>query len=215
MGIKERKQRELEKRKHLIIETATSLFASKGFHNVTLDDIAKRIEFSKGTIYSHFKSKEEICAVILLDRLKNLLNTLKEVSNSCQSTSEGIRKCLDAYILFYTNHREYFQLLFFIDIFSNRFRIPEELLKKIQQKKIACLSELQNVLKKGDKSQEMAKHYSFRSVALVLWGMINGLIHLTESRQIKSSDLDLLIDVAFRIVQKGLMENNNKKNLEA
>ena len=49
MGVKERKLRELETRKNLILDTAKELFAEKGFNNVTMEDIATVIEFSKGT----------------------------------------------------------------------------------------------------------------------------------------------------------------------
>jgi AcrR family transcriptional regulator len=204
MGIQERKQREFEKRKQLILKTARELFSQKGFNNVTLEDIATKIEFSKGTIYSHFDSKEEIYAHLLLDHLNMLLDFLKESARTSKSTIEGIQKCMNVYIDFYRNHKEYFQLLFFIDIFSNHYRIPQHILKKIQAQKVACLSELQYLLKRGAESKEISNNFSLKNVALVLWGMINGVIHLAESKQIKPADLDKLISVGFEIVKKGL-----------
>lgn len=208
MGVKERKLRELETRKNLILNTAKELFAEKGFSNVTLDDIATVIEFSKGTIYTHFKSKEEIYALILLNHLNVLLTNLKEAAKTYKNTASCIRNCLDTYIKFYRKHREYFQLLFFIDLVSNQYRIPRELLKEIQRQKIACLIELQNVIKKGMASKEIRKDYPFTQIALVLWGMTNGVIHLAESNQIKKDDLDRLINVGFEIAIKGLTSKN-------
>ena len=208
MGVKERKLRELETRKNLILNTAKELFAAKGFSNVTLDDIAAIIEFSKGTIYTHFKSKEEIYALILLNHLNGLLTHLKEAAKTCKNTASCIRSCLDTYIKFYRKHREYFQLLFFIDLVSNQYRIPRDLLKEIQRQKIACLIELQNVIKKGMASKEIRKDYPFTQIALVLWGMTNGVIHLAESNQIKKDDLDQLINVGFEITIKGLTSKN-------
>jgi len=208
MGVKERKLRELETRKKLILNTARELSEEKGFSNVTLDDIAAVIEFSKGTIYSHFKSKEEIYALILLNHLNILLTHLKEAVKAGKNTASCIRSCLDAYIKFYRKHREYFQLLFFIDLVSNQYRIPSDLLKEIQRQKIACLIELQNVIKKGMASKEIHKNYPFTQIALVLWGMTNGIIHLAESNQIKTEDLDKLINIGFEIVIKGLTSRN-------
>lgn len=213
MGVKERKLRELETRKDLILNTAKELFAEKGFSNVTLDDIATVIEFSKGTIYTHFKSKEEIYALILLNHLNVLLTNLKETAKTCKNTASCIRSCLDTYIKFYRNHREYFQLLFFIDLVSNQYKIPRELMKEIQRQKIACLIELQNVIKKGMASKEIRRDYPFTQIALVLWGMTNGVIHLAESNQIKKDDLDRLINVGFEIAIKGLT-SKNKISLE-
>lgn len=208
MGVKERKLRELETRKKLILNTAKELFTEKGFSNVTLDDIATVIEFSKGTIYTHFNSKEEIYALILLNHLNILLTHLKEAAKTCKNTASCIRSCLDTYIKFYRKHREYFQLLFFIDLVSNQYRIPSDLLKEIQLQKIACLIELQNVIKKGMTSKEIHKDHPFTQIALVLWGMTNGIIHLAESKQIKINDLDQLINIGFEIVLKGLTSKN-------
>jgi AcrR family transcriptional regulator len=208
MGVKERKLRELEARKNLILNTAKEMFAEKGFSDVTMDDIATAIEFSKGTIYTHFKSKEEIYALILLNHLNLLFTHLKEAVKICKNTASCIRSCLDAYIEFYREHREYFKLLFFIDLVSNQHRIPPDLLKEIQRQKISCLIELQNVIKKGMTSKEIHKDYSFTQIALVLWGMTNGVIHLAESRQIKLDDLDRLINIGFEIAIKGLTSKN-------
>lgn len=204
MGVKERKLRELETRKKLILSTATELFTEKGFSNVTLDDIATAIEFSKGTIYTHFNSKEEIYALILLNHLNILLTYLKEAVKTYKNAADCVRSCLDAYIKFYRKNREYFQLLFFIDLMSNQYRVPKDLLKEIQLQKIACLIELQNVIKKGMTSKEIRKKHPFTQIALVLWGMTNGIIHLAESNQIKMDDLDKLINVGFEIVIDGL-----------
>ena len=101
MGVKERKIRELESRKSLILNTAKELFSEKGFSNVTLDDIATAIEFSKGTIYTHFNSKEEIYALILLNHLNVLLTRLEEAGKACKDTASCIRSCLNTYIEFY------------------------------------------------------------------------------------------------------------------
>jgi AcrR family transcriptional regulator len=210
MGIKERKLRDLENRKQLILKTAKELFYQKGFNTVTLDDIATKIEFSKGTIYSHFESKEEIYAHLLLEHLSILLGFLKESVRNSRNTIDGIQKCLNVYIDFYRKHKEYFQLLFFIDIFSNHYKIPQVILKKIQSLKIACLSELQLVLKRGATSREITNNFSLKYISLVLWGMTNGILHLVESKQIKTSDLDQLIDVGFEIVTKGLKEKTEK-----
>jgi len=93
---------------------------------------------------------------------------------------------------------------------SNQYRIHSDLLKKIQRQKISCLIELQNVLKKGMASKEIRKDYHFTQIALVLWGMTNGIIHLAESNQIKMDDLDQLINIGFKIVINGLKSKNKQ-----
>ncbi len=196
MGVHERKQREYEKRKKLILDTARKMFRRKSFNGVTLDEIAHEIEFSKGTIYSHFESKEEIFAQILLEHLNRLIDYLKRASETSSGTEDGIRSALAAYLRFYDQYPDYCRLLFFMDVLGDQYRIPETLLKEIQRKKIACLSELQQILKKSAKNA--------KNLALLLWGMINGILQLVDSRQIKRGDLDRLIDLGFEVVMSGL-----------
>jgi TetR/AcrR family transcriptional regulator len=44
----------------LIFQAAIDIFSEKGFDKATMDDIAARANVAKGTIYYHFKSKEEL-----------------------------------------------------------------------------------------------------------------------------------------------------------
>jgi AcrR family transcriptional regulator len=60
MGILERKEREREQLRLLILETALNLYREGGEDGVTLRRIAERIEYSPTTIYLHFKDKDEL-----------------------------------------------------------------------------------------------------------------------------------------------------------
>jgi AcrR family transcriptional regulator len=55
-----RKERERLVREDLIISKARHLLLSEGFQGFSLDDVAKAVEYSKGTIYLHFRSKEDL-----------------------------------------------------------------------------------------------------------------------------------------------------------
>jgi len=204
LGTRERKEREFETRRRLILATATELFQKDGFAGVTLDDIASAIEFSKGTIYNHFGSKEEIYASILVEHLNILLSCLKEAARTGRNTPERLRNSMKAYVRFYREHREYFKLLFFIDLVSDHYRVPDTLLKEIRTLKIACLLELQNVVREGVRSGELEGGRPDAQVSMVMWGTINGIIQLVESRQFKEEDLDRLIGLGFEIVLGGL-----------
>lgn len=43
-----------------ILDAAAQLFAQKGYQNTTLQDIIEKTKLSKGAVYHHFRSKEEI-----------------------------------------------------------------------------------------------------------------------------------------------------------
>ena len=204
MGIRERKERALESRRRLILATAKDLFVHNGFAGVTLDDIAAGIEFSKGTIYNHFGSKEEIYATILLDHLDDLVTELRAATAAGRDMRAKVWNLMKAYVRFYREHREHFKLLFFIDMVSDHVRIPGALLKEIRLRKIACLRELQNAVKEGVRTGEVGPGRTAARVSLLMWGTINGIIHLAESRQVKEEELDGLIAEGFDVVLAGL-----------
>ncbi|MFW9996122.1 MAG: TetR/AcrR family transcriptional regulator [Candidatus Odinarchaeota archaeon] len=95
----------MEKRKELkqltrtkIIEVAFELFLKNGFNNTSTDDVAKLAGVSKGTVFNHFKKKEDLgFAVInhglaLLQDVKlgvDSLDTLASIIASPSMTSSN------------------------------------------------------------------------------------------------------------------------------
>jgi AcrR family transcriptional regulator len=59
-----RKEREKLARQQDIMAAARELFLSKGYHETTLEEIARQAEFGKGTLYNYFSSKEELFQAI-------------------------------------------------------------------------------------------------------------------------------------------------------
>lgn len=52
--------KEAEERKNEILDIAEKLFCTKGFDNTSTNDILNEIGIARGTLYYHFKSKEDI-----------------------------------------------------------------------------------------------------------------------------------------------------------
>ena len=52
--------KEAEERREEILDAAEKLFAAKGFDNTSTGDILDAVGIARGTLYYHFKSKEEI-----------------------------------------------------------------------------------------------------------------------------------------------------------
>ncbi|BBY30973.1 TetR/AcrR family transcriptional regulator [Mycolicibacterium sediminis] len=54
------RERRLEHTRALLLDAAEDVFAEKGFTSATLDDIAHAAGYTKGAIYKHFATKEEL-----------------------------------------------------------------------------------------------------------------------------------------------------------
>ncbi|WP_280312938.1 TetR/AcrR family transcriptional regulator [Nocardia abscessus] len=54
------RERRLEHTRSLLVDAAEQVFAEKGFTLASLDDIARAAGYTKGAIYKHFSTKEEL-----------------------------------------------------------------------------------------------------------------------------------------------------------
>lgn len=85
-----------QKTKDTILDAAVSLFATKGVHNTSLEEIARKANVTRGAIYWHFQNKAEIfnalherlyqpLAEIILQDLsdKSTINPLHQLENLC------------------------------------------------------------------------------------------------------------------------------------
>jgi AcrR family transcriptional regulator len=74
-----RKEREQLQRRTEILQAALELFSQKGYHNVSMQEIAARAEFAVGTIYKFFKNKEELYREVLMQTAILICSTLSKV----------------------------------------------------------------------------------------------------------------------------------------
>src|SRR6266436_1189970 len=63
--IQARKERERAAREELILDHAQRMLLDDGFQNLNLDTLAESVEYSKGTLYLHFKTKEDIALAVI------------------------------------------------------------------------------------------------------------------------------------------------------
>ena len=95
-----RRQRERQRHKMEILQKAMKLFSEKGFHNVSMNEIAAEAEFATGTLYNFFASKETLydemmgqCAERILARALPVL----EVGDERERIAAFIRQSVDVF----------------------------------------------------------------------------------------------------------------------
>ena len=68
-------------RQHLL-DAAAIVFARDGFHGSTLDEVAATAGFTKGAVYSNFKSKDDLFLALLDERIERQFAVTSEVLES-------------------------------------------------------------------------------------------------------------------------------------
>ena len=78
------------KTKAKLVDVARQLFAKMGVENTTMNDIARASKKGRRTLYTYFKSKEDIYLAVVESELDILLNVMKQVAEKKISPDEKI-----------------------------------------------------------------------------------------------------------------------------
>lgn len=85
-----------EQTQESIIDTSIKLFMEKGYEQTTIQDILNELKLSKGGLYHHFKSKEEILEAVKQKRAQYAADTLRELiqNTKAENAKEKLQKIL-------------------------------------------------------------------------------------------------------------------------
>ena len=70
----------ISKTRHKLVDVARQLFAKKGIENTTMNDIAVASGKGRRTLYTYFKSKEDVYYAVIASELERLSDKLDEVA---------------------------------------------------------------------------------------------------------------------------------------
>jgi AcrR family transcriptional regulator len=87
------RERRLERTRSLLLDAAEEVFAEKGFTPASLDDIARAAGYTKGAIYKHFATKEELFLAVSDRYWRRYFDNFAEVLSA--ATEVGSRELDD------------------------------------------------------------------------------------------------------------------------
>lgn len=122
MGTADRKAREKEELRTLILSAAMRLFSEKGIEQTTIRNIADAIDYSVGTVYVYFKDKDAILHALHQQGFSQLGGSMR-VLFSVAEPMERLKAMGHIYIGFALQHRDMYDLMF-------NMKAPMEFLKK-------------------------------------------------------------------------------------
>jgi AcrR family transcriptional regulator len=79
------RERRLEHTRSLLLDAAEDVFSEKGFTAATLDDIAFAAGYTKGAIYKHFATKEDLFLAVSDRYWRRYFTNFAEVMSSARS----------------------------------------------------------------------------------------------------------------------------------
>ncbi len=73
------KEKQREERTALILQAAYDVLIEKGYYEASMDEIAARVGISKGTLYLHFKSKEDLVFMLIEEEIGKFLSLIDQI----------------------------------------------------------------------------------------------------------------------------------------
>lgn len=97
-----------------ILRLSSELFADRGYHNTSMQDIAEAAQIQKASIYYYYKSKDEILSEVLEMGVQSLLVDGRAALEFSDDPREKLRELLRAHV---RNLRRYFhQVIVFLSV---------------------------------------------------------------------------------------------------
>ncbi len=86
-----RREREKLRQRREMLATALDLFSQKGYHNVSMQEIAEKAEFAIGTLYKFFQSKEDLYRTMVLERCDDFEEAFRRAMAQSDDEVEKLR----------------------------------------------------------------------------------------------------------------------------
>lgn len=81
-----------------ILDAAEEVFVRDGYESAQLDEIAAIADRSKGAVYGHFKSKEDLFLVLFENRTRSYVRRLTESLQQCTNRKQSLAAFRDFYV---------------------------------------------------------------------------------------------------------------------
>lgn len=100
------------RRRRQLLDVAVDVFAERGFHKTSMDDVAEAAGVTKPVLYQHFDSKRELYLELLEDVGSHLVEVVTAAVGGVSGPRQQVEAGFAAYFEFVTQKTNAFLLLF-------------------------------------------------------------------------------------------------------
>jgi len=207
MGIAERKEREREGVKDLILNAAREIFLTEGYENTSIRKIASKIEYSPGTIYLHYKDKNELL-LSLHDKafecqMKALFLDVQDIADPL----ERLRATGRSYLQYGIDNPQDYELMFVLNCTMDALAVKQE----FWSDGATAIGMLKENVKACIEAGYFQQDLNLDETSLLLWSQVHGIVSLYNSERLniyaieeKKEFMFRTLDLFFSLIQRGL-----------
>ena len=208
--VQTRKEREFIKRGEEILETAKSLFKKQNPSLVSMDMIAQEVGIGRGTLYLHYKGKDELMLRIVLNRHKELLADLEKIDLTL-SGEDLARKTVRVYLEHNINSPQDYLMQKKCEENIIPENVGQTILREVEeekQKRMAIMEKIFFRLKEEGKIRDIPPTL----LAGATWGMLKGALDVIINGYFKEEikDEEMFFQLVENLLFYGLFKSQEK-----
>jgi TetR/AcrR family acrAB operon transcriptional repressor len=158
-----------------LLSAALHLFSQKGFTATRLEDIAQAVGVTRGAIYHHFGSKEDLFIALVTEREAGVNRLAGEIIAEGGTPAVILRRLLVGLFEYLENNEEYRALL---ELAVNKVELTEELetyTEQVLQGRRMLVKSLENLIQQGVDAGDFRHDLPTYDAALAMSGFMNGI----------------------------------------
>lgn len=174
MLVIDRKERDKQLRKADILKAAEHIFASKGYHEATIQDIAKEAQYGTGTVYLYFKDKNALYFSLLDEKIKSLIGPIKEKTELVKDAKKKLEIFIKESLAVFEQNQNFFRI----------YTLEKNSIQLIVGKQVAessCAVEygteyVEKLIKMAQEQNVIKKNYSPAELADILTSIVGSVV---------------------------------------
>lgn len=152
-----------------ILRTAARLFQQQGYDATSMNDVAAALKLSKGGLYHHFQSKDEILLNLMNHALdvtqERVIDAVQDIADPEERLRTVIRRHIE--VVMSVRDREITVML------HENHPLPPAMRRKINARKKDYVHFMENLIAEVQRERGSKANVSARASAFALLGMIN------------------------------------------
>jgi len=160
-----------EERRELILDSALEVFAQRGYHGSSIDEIAQTAGVSKALIYEHFPSKLDLHISLLEKHIEEIFERLATAAATSDPGEVRLEAGVNAFLEFVETRRDAFRMLFRDAVEQD----VAEMLVRVQQQVGAAVAGLIATEPRAQREDPEASRRAIEMLGQLLAGAVQSL----------------------------------------
>lgn len=195
-----RREREKLRQRQEMLAAALDLFSERGYHNVSMHEIARKSEFAIGTLYKFFKNKQELYRALLLENSDKFHEAITAAIEEPGDEIEKLRNYVKAKGRIFRDNVSVVRL-YFAETRGASFNIMAGLDREIRKQYDHFLDALASIFRCGIKRKRFMRIADPYSLAVAIESLTNAFLFLwleAPERHPYPEDPDTILNILFK-----------------